>query len=467
MRQSLKGLVLASLALASSTLTACGEPMRGGEETGVASAALQNDQGAYVVTAEVLTRGTYTSGSYLSTQSADGVSEALTEQVGIYAGEPDPTSRELWHAYTFSGVPAGAYNLRIIARKSVADGEQFIFNWDGGAGGNILSRICSFTSSSFVTCDVTVIAGGGDVKVNFDDNMFQDTTSTTLYVDYLGLTPSTDVTPPSISITSPAAGATVRDSVTVNATVTDDKAITYVEYFVGTTLVTRSDRAPYTGFWGTRSYPNGPYTLTAKAYDSSGNVGTTSVDVIVENGTDTQPPTALITSPAEGASLSDYVVVQAEATDNIRVSKVDFYVGSEPFFTDYEAPYSAPLIISDYADGTYPLSIRVYDTDGNVGTHSISVQFTSPPPPPPPATATLTVSASGRSGTSVTSNPAGISVSSGQTRSATFTVGTSIRLGVGGGRSAIFSGACSSGGRKVTSCTFTFNGDSSVSANIQ
>jgi len=49
-------------------------------------------------------------------------------------------------------------------------------------------------------------------------------------------------------------------------------------------------------------------------------------------------------------------------------------------------------------------------------------------------------------------------------------VATLIPLGVltvSNGRSAIWSGACSSGGSKTTSCTFTINGAASVSANVQ
>jgi hypothetical protein len=101
-------------------------------------------------------------------------------------------------------------------------------------------------------------------------------------------------------------------------------------------------------------------------------------------------------------------------------------------------------------------------------TRTATVTVTAAAPPPPPAeTATLSVSVSGRSGQTVVSNPSGISVTTGNTGSASFTVGSSITLTVSGGRSAIFTGACSSGGNKRTSCTFTFSGASSVSANVQ
>lgn len=86
---------------------------------------------------------------------------------------------------------------------------------------------------------------------------------------------------------------------------------------------------------------------------------------------------------------------------------------------------------------------------------------------PPGQTATLTVSATGRSGERVLSTPSGISVSVGTTGSAAFNVGTSIALSVTNGRDAIWSGACSSGGEKRRTCTFTLNANAAVSANVQ
>lgn len=86
---------------------------------------------------------------------------------------------------------------------------------------------------------------------------------------------------------------------------------------------------------------------------------------------------------------------------------------------------------------------------------------------PPGQTATLTVTATGRSGERVTSNPAGINVSVGSTGSAPFNAGTSITLSVTNGRDAIWSGACSSGGNKTRTCTFTLNANASITANVQ
>jgi hypothetical protein len=86
---------------------------------------------------------------------------------------------------------------------------------------------------------------------------------------------------------------------------------------------------------------------------------------------------------------------------------------------------------------------------------------------PPSQGASLTVTATGRSGERITSNPTGINVTVGSTGSASFATGTAITLTVSNGRDAIWSGACSSGGNKTKTCTFTFNGNATLTANVQ
>ena len=77
------------------------------------------------------------------------------------------------------------------------------------------------------------------------------------------------------------------------------------------------------------------------------------------------------------------------------------------------------------------------------------------------------MTATGRSGERVTSTPAGIKCERGSTGSASFNTGTSITLRVTNSRDAIWSGACSSGGNKRKTCTFTLNGNATVTANVQ
>jgi hypothetical protein len=97
---------------------------------------------------------------------------------------------------------------------------------------------------------------------------------------------------------------------------------------------------------------------------------------------------------------------------------------------------------------------------------TLSAALTLNPPPPAAPTAVLTVTASGRSGINVTSNPAGINVPVGSTGSASLPANGPVTLSVSGGRTAFWTGACTTAG-KTASCTFTLTGNASVSANVQ
>jgi hypothetical protein len=98
---------------------------------------------------------------------------------------------------------------------------------------------------------------------------------------------------------------------------------------------------------------------------------------------------------------------------------------------------------------------------------TVSANLTVEPPPPPPQNSTLLVQATGRSGETVSSSPAGIQVAVGSNQSAQFATGTSVTLSVSDGRNAIWSGACSSGGNKQKTCTLTVNTNLTVNVNVQ
>ena len=96
-------------------------------------------------------------------------------------------------------------------------------------------------------------------------------------------------TPPAVSLTSPAAGAsfTAPASIAVTATASDsDGTIDRVEFFAGNTSIGVDTTAPYSVNW--TNVPAGTYNLTAVATDN-GNASTTSglVSITVTPG---QPP---------------------------------------------------------------------------------------------------------------------------------------------------------------------------------
>ena len=97
-----------------------------------------------------------------------------------------------------------------------------------------------------------------------------------------------DTTAPTASLTAPNAGATVSGTVAVNANASDDSGtVSKVDFFLNgaATPFASDNTSPYSVNWDTTKVPDGVYNLTAKAYDTAGNVGTsTGRSVTVANG---------------------------------------------------------------------------------------------------------------------------------------------------------------------------------------
>jgi peptidoglycan/xylan/chitin deacetylase (PgdA/CDA1 family) len=91
---------------------------------------------------------------------------------------------------------------------------------------------------------------------------------------------STDHTSPTVSLTAPAANASVSNTVLLGATAADNVAVSKVEFYRGTTLLGTTATSPYSYSWDSNTVANGTYSLTAKAYDAAGN-STTSAPVTV------------------------------------------------------------------------------------------------------------------------------------------------------------------------------------------
>lgn len=83
---------------------------------------------------------------------------------------------------------------------------------------------------------------------------------------------------------------------------------------------------------------------------------------------DTEPPTVNITAPTNGATVTGPVDVTAVASDNVGVTKVEFYVDGSLAATDYTAPFSFTWNTPALANGGHALMAKAYDAAGNIGT---------------------------------------------------------------------------------------------------
>jgi len=188
-------------------------------------------------------------------------------------------------------------------------------------------------------------------------------------------TTATDTQAPSVSIASP--GSTVKGIVTVGVNATDNMSVGRVELYVGGTLVATDTTAPYSFSWDTTSRADGATTLTAKAYDGSGNVGTSSLSVTVANSTtsittDVTPPTVAITNPASGSTVSGNVNIGVSASDNVGLSSVSLYVDGA-----LKASGTGSLSYSwnsrKVSKGSHTVQAIARDKAGNSTTKSIQV----------------------------------------------------------------------------------------------
>lgn len=85
------------------------------------------------------------------------------------------------------------------------------------------------------------------------------------------VTPPADTTPPTVSLTAPATGATLSGTATLTASASDDTGVTSVEFYHGVTKLGEDFTAPYSFAWDTTSVANGVYNVRATAYDAASN----------------------------------------------------------------------------------------------------------------------------------------------------------------------------------------------------
>jgi hypothetical protein len=209
-----------------------------------------------------------------------------------------------------------------------------------------------------------------------------------------------DSTPPTVSITSPPSGTTytTAQTVTITASASDNVGVTRVEFYDASTLKGTDTTNTYSYSWTFSAANNGIHNWIAKAYDAAGNVrssGTVSLNVNIGTA-DTTPPTVSITSPPSGTTYTSAqtVTITASASDNVGVTRVEFYDASTLKGTDTTNTYTYNWTFTASDNGTHNWIAKAYDAAGNVrssSTVSLTVNIctdTTPPATPSGLTAT-------------------------------------------------------------------------------
>jgi len=107
-----------------------------------------------------------------------------------------------------------------------------------------------------------------------------------------------DAAPPFVSLTAPAAGATVAGTSSVMASASDNVGVAKVQFKLdGADLGPALTAAPYTYAWNTAGATNGSHSLTAVATDAAGNSATSAPrTVTVSNGAPPAPAVCVVSA---------------------------------------------------------------------------------------------------------------------------------------------------------------------------
>ncbi len=186
--------------------------------------------------------------------------------------------------------------------------------------------------------------------------------------------PPPDAAPPTVAITSPAAGATVSGSVAVTASASSNVGVARVDFYRdGGVMLGSSTAAPYAVAWDTRTVSPGTHSLYAKAVDTAGNATTSALETVTVAPSDTTPPTVTIASPTGGATVSrkSTVTLAATASDDVGVTRVEFFVNGALLSTDTSSPFTGSWKVPAKPGTTYELQAKAYDAAGNVGVSAV------------------------------------------------------------------------------------------------
>ena len=294
---------------------------------------------------------------------------------------------------------AGAVAVTATASDNVGvAGVQFKVD-NANSGAELMASPFTYTLNS------TTLSNGNHVLTAVArDAANNTTTSAGVAVKVDNTTP--DTTPPTVSISAPAGGATVSGTVTVSATASDNVGVASVQFQLDSANLGGLDTtSPYSISWDSTTASNGSHTLRAIAKDAAGNATTSAaVTVTVSNTTpDTTPPTVSISAPAGGATVSGTVTVSANASDNVGVASVQCQLdGANLGSLDTAAPYSYSWNSTTASNGSHTLRAIAKDAAGNATTSAavtVTVSNTTPDTTAPTVSMTAPANSATVSGT--------------------------------------------------------------------
>ncbi|RLI12025.1 hypothetical protein DRO33_03135, partial [Candidatus Bathyarchaeota archaeon] len=178
-----------------------------------------------------------------------------------------------------------------------------------------------------------------------------------------------DVSPPAVTIRSPADGAYINtDAITVSWNATDRLAPFNITLSLDGTIVA-TGLPSTTTYYTLTGLTEGTHTIQLNATDAAGWTASVTITITI----DLTSPTVSITSPTEGAVLgSSDVTVQWSSSDNYGIDHYEIWLDGS--LTDTVDAATTSYTLTGLSDGTHTAEIIAVDVAGN--TASAVVHFT-------------------------------------------------------------------------------------------
>jgi hypothetical protein len=201
---------------------------------------------------------------------------------------------------------------------------------------------------------------------------------TVVVVDAFEITPGVatpvDTTPPTVTITSPQAGAAIPSGIIIRSVALDNVAVAGVRFVVdGVAIGDELPTAPYAMAWDTSTIAEGAHTLSAIARDAAGNTRSATISVRV----DRTAPTVTLMPHLTTAPLAGIATVSVSASDDVGVDSVWFSVDGVLVGEDTTPPYEMPWNTLTVADGSHTLQASVRDRAGGLNTAATTMSVSN------------------------------------------------------------------------------------------
>ena len=183
--------------------------------------------------------------------------------------------------------------------------------------------------------------------------------------------PPIDNQPPSIMILSPVSGQEINGTINIDVAANDDNGIDRVDYYIDGDSIYTDSVSPYTYEWNSIAYQEDEmHVILVQTFDLEGNSSLAPPVAVIVNNFDNINPTGQILNPIPGQIVSDTIIVEIGAQDNIGIDRVEISINGIYRSTLYEYPYLYSWDTNqEFEDQSHNISAVIYDIAGN-NTHA-------------------------------------------------------------------------------------------------